>query len=438
MSSLKFTNPGHWARIEQHLAQATGERFAFALTKTIHNGSDGPILEVVDTILIDDDDTEQGPNGWYLADHALDHVHNRAVTTGQGLIEFHNHRLGPPGFSLVDEASLKPMVSYVLDLLPGIPYGAAVWAKGAVHADWWSLNNDDIERRSFHTVTVLGDHLRILNSRAVTDERFDRQLPLLTPDAQAAIATMRVAIVGAGGTGSYAALNLAYLGFRNVLLLDDDRVETTNLNRLVTADHADVGTLKTVVAQRRLRAIDPLMNVGRSPSLTATGEHPELHDVDLIIGCVDHDGPRHRLNQIAVDTRTPYIDIATGIDNTYSPVALGGRVVFVLPNGPCLACLDELDSAEISRWSKSSHQMALDRLHGYGTGAANPSVVHLNGIAVNAALAELTAWLSGARPPAIWLDIDLLGSTKQPGIQVGPRQNPTRRAGCIACDTTSS
>ena len=137
MSTLKFTDPDHWARIEQHLREATGERFAFALTNAINNGAEGPVLEVVDVILIDDCDTERGPNGWYLADRALDRVHNQSVTAGTGLMEFHNHHFGPPGFSHMDEAALAPMVAYVLDLLHGTPYGAAVWADGSVRADWW-------------------------------------------------------------------------------------------------------------------------------------------------------------------------------------------------------------------------------------------------------------------------------------------------------------
>jgi molybdopterin/thiamine biosynthesis adenylyltransferase len=434
MSTLKFTNPDHWALIEQHLAQTPGERFAFALTNTIGNGTEGPVLGVVDVVLVDDRDIEHGINGWYLADHALDRVHNHAVAAGHGLVEFHNHHLGPPGFSHIDETALTPRVGYVLELLHGTPYGAGVWAQGSVRADWWRPDGKGgVQRDQFRTVTVIGDHLRVINAHPVTDGRFTRQLPLLGSDAQAAIAAMRVAVVGAGGTGSHVALNLAYLGLRDVLVLDDDLVETSNLPRLVTADHADTGSLKTVVARRRMRAIDPLIRVRALPGLTVTGDHPELHNLDLIIGCVDHDGPRHRLNQIAVDTRTPYIDIATGVDDTHEPVALGGRVVFVLPDGPCLTCLDELDSAEIARWAKPSDQQALDRLHGYGTGTVNPSVVHLNGLAVNAALAELVAWLSGARRPARWLDIDLLGNSIRPGIQIGPREVADRNAGCIDC-----
>jgi hypothetical protein len=180
MSSLKFTNPDHWTLIEQHLAEATGERFAFALTNTIRNDTEGPVLDVVDVVLIDDHDIEHGPNGWYLVDHALDRVHNHAVAAGDGLVEFHNHHLGPPGFSHIDETALTPMAGYVLDLLHGTPYGAAVWAQGAIRADWWRPDGDGgFERNQFRTVTVIGDHLRVLNARPVTDERFTRQLPLL-------------------------------------------------------------------------------------------------------------------------------------------------------------------------------------------------------------------------------------------------------------------
>jgi hypothetical protein len=71
--------------------------------------------------------------------------------------------------------------------------------------------------------------------------------------------------------------------------------------------------------------------------------------------------------------------------------------------------------------------------HGCGTGTANPSVVYLNGLTVNAALAELGAWISGTRIPAHWLDIDLLGTAESPGTQIGPRRVPARDPRCIDC-----
>jgi hypothetical protein len=432
MSSIRFTNSAHWTAIEGHLEKARGERFAFGFVDLIANAAGGPILEVVDVALIDDGEVEHETNGWCISDRALDRVHNRAAAERRGLIEFHNHGHGPPGFSRTDESALARMVPYMIDFL-GVPYAAAVWAEGTVHAEWWRAGpRGDVERGEFSTVLVLGDHLRVLNARSVDDHRFDRQVPLLGASGQAAIGSLRVAVIGAGGTGSHAALQLAYMGFRSLLVLDGDTVEETNLNRLVTAGYADLGLPKNVVTKRRLQSIDPTCRVEALGALAPGGVPVDL-DVDLIIGCVDHDGPRHRLNQIAIATRTPYIDIATGVDATIDPPQVGGRVIFVRPGRPCLTCLNELDSAEIGRWAKPPDQQALDRLHGYGTGVANPSVVYLNGLAVSAALAELGAWIAGSRRPADWLDIDLIGDAGRTGIYVGPLAVGEPRRDCIDC-----
>ena len=148
-----------------------------------------------------------------------------------------------------------------------------------------------------------------------------------------------------------------------------------------------------------------------------------------------------RLNQIAVDTATPYIDIATGIDTTTSPPVAGGRVAKIVPGGPCLHCLGELDAGEITRWVKDPDQQTLDRQHGYGATVPAPSVVHLNGITVYAAIGELVAWISGHRPPAQYIDIDLsAGLTRidaDPGTRVSPRQPRDASPHCISCHATT-
>jgi hypothetical protein len=434
MSTLKFTHGPHWDRIQDHLTSTDGDRFAFAFTRPLGEGINGPILEVLDVALIPDRDVEHDGSGWCLGATALDRVHNQAMRSHTGLAEFHNHRLGPPGFSATDEDALAPMASYVVDLLSGRPYVAGVWAQNRLHAEWWRRDGDGaLTRGPLDAVTAIGDQLRVLNAAAVAEERITRQLPLLGRAGQGTVAGLRVAVVGAGGTGSQVLLNLAYLGFRSVVVLDDDTVETTNLNRLVTAGADDLGIAKTEVARRRLHAIDPHIAITALPGLTLDGEHPELSEVDLIIGCLDHDGPRHRLNQIAIGTATPYLDIATGVDDLSTPPAVGGRVILVRPGGPCLMCLGELDTAEVSRWSKPAVQRRLDREHGYGAGVPNPSVVHLNALAASAAITELVAWISGSRAPAGWLDIDLQSATGIPGTQIGPRRIPPADANCVVC-----
>ncbi len=437
MSSVKFTDPSHWSALEAHMTGGRGEQFAFAHTRSIRLSPE-PVVEVVDIELIDGRDVNFDDSGWHLADDALDRVHNAAIIGGYGLIEFHNHQLGPPAFSRTDEAGLGPMAAYVTSLMPDRPYGAGVYAGGRVHVEHWIRRSQDVFREGFRSVSIIGDQLRLVNGTPlITSERLSRQENVLGPSGAQTLAGLRIAVVGAGGTGSYAALTLAYLGIRDMLVFDDDLVETSNLNRLIAAGHADLGAPKNLVTRRRIREIDPALHVVAMGGIEPHGDHPELDDVDLIIGCVDHDGPRDMLNQVAVETATPYIDIATGILTEPAPMCIGGRVAFVSPGGPCLHCLGELDAGEISRWSKSPTQQALDRQHGYGTQAANPAIVHLNGLVVNAAIAELVAWIAGHRPPAQFLDIDLSGglarSDATPGTRVTPRQPSSASANCFSC-----
>ena len=81
-----------------------------------------------------------------------------------------------------------------------------------------------------------------------TPLKFDRQVRALGSAGQKYLESLTVAIVGLGGTGSIAAEQLAHLGVRKFILVDPDRIEMTNLNRVVGARVSDVGRFKTDVA----------------------------------------------------------------------------------------------------------------------------------------------------------------------------------------------
>lgn len=441
MATLRFTDDRLWHELEAHLTTGNKERFAFALCDLIGT-SDGPsTLRVRHIRTIDDRhvQADEDGRGFSVVGSALDDVHNEAIRSGQVLVEFHNHRFGPPRFSRTDRAALEPMAGYVTDIHPAKMYGAAVYAEGHLYFRSWSCESGSVTCRDGDVVRASHSTLAtLLTSDNPEKGRLARQRPILGEEGTNTLARLKTAVVGLGGTGSQVALALVYLGLKHTLLLDGDRVESTNLNRLVTATRRDIGELKSVVARRRMLEIDPTLDVQIGDSITGDGD-PRLLEADLIIGCVDHDGPRDLLNDIAVATGAPFIDVASGIDPNTRPIAVGGRVSIVVPGGPCLHCRNELDPAEISRWVKSSHQQELDRAHGYGTAAPNPAVVHLNGLVANAAMAELVAWIAGHRSPALDLDVDVNGylalSDDSPGVRVTKRQPHRRSSDCIACST---
>src|SRR6267143_583442 len=83
------------------------------------------------------------------------------------------------------------------------------------------------------------------------DQRYNRQ-SFLGEASERIFATAKVGILGLGGGGSHVVQQLAHLGIRNFVICDPDKVEDTNLNRLVGATRQDVqnATLKVEVARR--------------------------------------------------------------------------------------------------------------------------------------------------------------------------------------------
>ena len=203
MSAIKFTNSDHWATIEAHFAGAKTERFAFAHTRQLTSGNDGPILEVIGVELIDDRDVDHDLSGWSINDAAIDRVHNAAVLGGHGLVEFHNHHDGPPAFSPTDRAGLEPMADYVTGLLTGRLYGATVYAGGRLHVEYWEHIAGAHRHGNVRSVTILAHQLRLLNTpRGTRRDRLNRQAAVLGSDGSDTLGRLRVALVGAGGTGS--------------------------------------------------------------------------------------------------------------------------------------------------------------------------------------------------------------------------------------------
>jgi hypothetical protein len=72
---------------------------------------------------------------------------------------------------------------------------------------------------------------------------------------------LRIAVIGAGGTGSIECQQLAHLGAVWITVIDPDLVEETNLNRLVGSIPSDVGRPKVEVAARMIRTINPQATV---------------------------------------------------------------------------------------------------------------------------------------------------------------------------------
>lgn len=98
----------------------------------------------------------------------------------------------------------------------------------------------------------------------------------------------KVAIFGIGGVGSFVVEGLARAGIENFILVDDDKICLTNLNRQLIATHKTIGKYKVEVAKERILEINPKAKVEIYQEFFMPNSKGILADkVDYIVDCVD-------------------------------------------------------------------------------------------------------------------------------------------------------
>lgn len=425
-----------WQKASRHLLDNSSEHFAFLLCDyTISRGE--PVFLIQDVMTVPDEEVRLGRDGWELSTRALVDVLNGAVRRGMALIEAHNHGGPLPRPSPTDRTGLEEFIPYIFDSIPGAPYAATVWGDSTIYGEWFLPTG---EQGRLDSVLVIGDRLRQMVSTSESSEvkaHFDRQLPWFTVVGQKAIRQLRVAVVGASGTGAPAIQQLVSLGVRKYTVVDPDQVETINLTRIPYATPADVGSLKTAVARRYIKTVVPTAEVLEIPETVCSIEALDaLTDVDIIIGCVDNDGARLVLNEVALAYMIPYLDLGVGITARNGLVGeAGGRVALVLPEGPCLNCMGQLDVKEASYFLQKPEQQELQRRLGYVSGIdiPDPAVGSLNTLLAAAGVNELAAYLTGARSPCPLTVYDLLGLAYDVQSQRISPQRVRRNQKCLEC-----
>lgn len=244
------------------------------------------------------------------------------------------------------------------------------------------------------------------------ESRFDRQLLLFGEDGQAKLGASKVAVIGAGGTGSVVISLLALLGVGRLILVDHDEIEETNRNRHLCARHTDPipGTLKVATARRMVREYNPTVAVDVVPSSLVTRDgFNAVKAADFVFGCVDLEGIRLVLLELCAAYAKPYIDVATGVEPG-PPAMYGGRVFCAVDGEGCLACLGELDVAEAAIDLETPDQRR-DREALYGVanaalGGRGPAVVSINAVTASLAVTEFMKLCTGIDPPTRLLRYD--------------------------------
>ena len=162
-------------------------------------------------------------------------------------------------------------------------------------------------------------------------------------EGQERLLAARVLIVGAGGLGSPAALYLAAAGVGHLVLVDDDVVELSNLQRQILHAMAGLGRPKAESGRDALLALNPDIQIqALVERLDETRLHALVQDADVVLDCSDNFATRHAINRACVAARKPLVSGAA--------IKFSGQIsVYDLrdADAPCYHCLfPEADDVE--------------------------------------------------------------------------------------------
>lgn len=175
--------------------------------------------------------------------------------------------------------------------------------------------------------------------------RYSRQVMLedIGLEGQNKLQQARVLIVGLGGLGSPASLYLAGAGIGELILVDDDELHVSNLQRQILYRTQDIPDAKSEVAKQSLLALNPEIKITSYKQRIDDDSLSKLvKEVNLVLDCTDNMLARQAINRACVAQQTPLI--------SGSAVGFSGQLMVFEPpfTHGCYHCLYP-DEAEPQR-----------------------------------------------------------------------------------------
>lgn len=171
-------------------------------------------------------------------------------------------------------------------------------------------------------------------------DRYSRQIMLeeIGYQGQLKLRAAKICVVGVGGLGNPITTRLVAMGVGKLRIVDRDVIELSNLHRQTMYDEDDVGQVKVEVAARKLRKLNPDVEIESLPiSINDYTAIDAVEGCDVVIDALDSVNARYALNKACVEKNIPFV--------TGAAVGVSGQAFTILPkNTACYSCMfPELD-----------------------------------------------------------------------------------------------
>jgi hypothetical protein len=326
----------------------------------------------------------------------------RAEAAGLSVLAVHSHPGGLFAFSDLDDASdrlLLPALFHGTDAVAG---AAIMLPDGAMKG---RLYGADKITKPIDLVSVIGDDLRFWWQQDARGTSAPKRPVAFTIGMTEWLGRLSVCVIGVSGTGSVVAEQLARLGFGEIIVIDFDRIELRNLNRILNATIADVktGRLKVEMFASAVKYYRAGCDVQCIPSSIATRDAVlAASEADILFSCVDTAEGRHIADRLAAYCAMPLIDLGVSIPTRRGRgdereiAEVCGRIDYVFPGGSTLLDRGVYDSAMLeaeylARTAPDAHRQKLADGYLRGVEEQAPAVITLNMRAASDAVMEFIA-----------------------------------------------
>ncbi|MDE2805365.1 MAG: ThiF family adenylyltransferase [Gemmatimonadota bacterium] len=286
----------------------------------------------------------------------MNRVLDLALKVRAGVAVIHSHPgSGWQALSDIDEHAERDLIAPFIRETRLPLLGMTMGADGCWSARFWRESGGGAhpaycrEVRRVGTRSTSADYRPGAHPPYVRRESLVRTLDCWGFEAQARLARTHVCVVGAGSVGSIVLECLARTGFEEITIVDPDRVEDRNLDRLVYADRSRVGLRKVEAAAARLRRVATAARPLIRPvplSVRTEQAYRSVADADVILCCVDNAEAREVLNHVAYSNCIPLIDGGVLVEARDRLLSAKWRVHLVGPEMRCLRCRGQYTSSD--------------------------------------------------------------------------------------------
>ena len=329
----------------------------------------------------------------------------------------HNHPSGFDGFSAQDDRNERDLFLMARNrngagtrLVSIVQVGDSLY-----RARVWE---NDVAPPACHRVTVIGTQIVIQSTETnvpFPSDTLTRQTLAFGPEVNVLLKQLSVAVVGCGGTGSPVVQLLARLGVGRIVVIDDDVVEHSNLNRLHGATRKDANNAvpKVEVMAREVARMGLDVEI-RSKNGWVDAPHirDALKSCDVIFGCTDDHAGRLYLNRVAHFYLIPVIDVGLVLmprdDGESGLLEMAARVSVQFPTSACHGCRGTIDRVrareeDLQRSDPAEYERQKMEAYVLGSGNPAPAVVTFTTEAATMAVNELIAGLVDFRGTGGWV-----------------------------------